>query len=416
MRLTVRTSLYALALGIGSLFNSCDDKPENLKGPSFSIDIADDYIPEGQEWWYMISDEDGSLVDIKQAFAGTTIVLETPAGNENQRFTLTRFNTFKSGLGEFYGLESYTQMKPMTIKAELAPVPTGNGGEFTAEIFGLSPNDKVTVEGGGGSGGSEENQGTATIKVSLIKEKTKLLFKISNSSDPDYLVYKYVESAISPGGISLNKKDFIPMDVKVIPLDKEYSYSSAWVFHYSSDNLYVGIDEHSKEKASEFRIRYPDNTFANYNTILDITTGKEGWSYQKFGPIPSEFKKLESTVSNLSFFANKLVGDKIGDFDYLLVPLSSTYFEGNIEYSLEWAVNLSGASNNLNAVLPVIPAQLLERFPKLKLMPEKKLTHASVHEMDNIEGYDDYVTSLFGPPKNIGNANTESKSHSISFQ
>jgi hypothetical protein len=400
------SSLFVL-LGCIFLFSCENDEPTVKNQLIISIPVG--YVHESEDLWFFITTDDGELLGVQQGLNDSELTFET-AGNV-KRFVLHQLNymTTSDLLYSRFDMNSYAdvfpgnyQLKPRSSQSEI--------GNHILTVNNLPVNyNKGRVSGTASQMSSGSIDGsTFTLESELFEANTNIFCYFSNLTDGNIVPkYKFINNVSVDQTTTVDFSEFTEMN----QVNHTFGFQADQVYAYV--NAFAG-DDHSHaftlwsdgiDDASSLKLFYPGNLFNEYFIDLKVYKGNDLYEYRKIGAIPSTFKTLNADVSSLVYANNNLTVTSTGSFDYLYTVSSDFWTVEDHAYDLIWNFHMGDAGHQ-EFKIPGFPSQILNKYPELS-QGQINFDFAHMDEYDGIDGYSDYLHSLFQSDEKIYQLYTE---------
>jgi len=374
-----------------------DDVPSEPKqltfiAPPESLDATGDY-------WAMISDAKGNLLDTVRLYATGTYTLKTPGSFNEQSVTLTLLEYHKPDspggkaqkfittyVGIPFGTYGYIDYSGAGVNA----LVKGSATMFVKDLTNddanylyrwlIGPN----INGNWTAGSSGDNPGIS-VQMNLTNETSSFVFTQLLDND----LY-YIHGDISVGQY-LNKTitDLKPAETKNVRVpvsDNVYVFMKGWIDSNSSKEYgecYPKLDE----TGTIAEIPYPGNAFTSYYTAIYAHTGDVYNDYYKSsGAIPEAMKTISGdvsyTVDGSNIQANQpIVSDMIR---YTLYDVRDSY--------TSWFVYTDGGKQNVT--IPLFPELLIDMYDLESFDDLYKIVgfeSSEVYDFADFNGYNEFM-------------------------
>lgn len=362
----------------------------------FTLNVSENYIPEGTEEWIIIHDENGNLVDHKRVTNGNSINFENLSTRTPQTYSVTRFRhlLFSSGTSRFF-LDTYPDISygavwnykynNEPIKRELNPTVPGS---FSINVNNIPPTYNFNLSAlqvYDAYGGYIDLSYTNRLQILEIPLRETSNYILSIIDGHNELKYTLLENVKNEDSWTLDYNQFLDFDQYVaidLPnqnikynyiingLEEDVEYPGNYGFEYQSNVSHFN----SPPYRTELKLGYLDS-FAKYKTWFGITMEDENYSYRyyKQGERPIGIKIPEKPNFNI-------IGETV--YDFYFTSLSEYQFKASywrvVEETGDIAPEYGGknpdatawtiyADRGTNPKIAEFPEELTIKFPNLNV-------------------------------------------------
>lgn len=355
---------------------------------TFNITVSDDYVPEGQEFWIVLSSN------------STTILTQKIENNRTYSFSenipdLADFHLMRlSYSNNRYGLSivSHADIVPDDFYLDNTGTLTPNNGQTIVTISDLADILRWGIACTKWSI-STTNPSSKSLTNYLTKEPDDL-FIYYLPSDGSAPRYKYINGVSYSSSYTYTMADLTAMtsysDI-TLPSNNYFNYYLAgYNIDYYTDYIRLNGHAYSSGYNGTFRLYYPQSIRSNLYFYASYNNGNQQSVYMKYGSLPTtyftDFPNI--TINNLSDFSNAVSG--ISNYaDYELMEHIGYY--GSQPYYIYWYY-YNKPQGSVSAPIPDIPDEITEKTGDINI---SSLTLVNVAYIDivnsQVTSYENYI-------------------------
>ncbi|MCU0456066.1 MAG: hypothetical protein MUE74_07165, partial [Bacteroidales bacterium] len=371
---------------------------------TLNIEVSDDYVPEGYEYWLVLSDDDETL-EIQKLENGKTYSFS----DDLPDLTDIHILRLNYAYNRYYiNISSYADITPDDFSLEST---SATGTTLGQSVITVS--DIANFLDWGVSSTNWSSQTTSPTKKSFTVNLTKdpdNIFINYIPSDGSAPRYKYLTNVSSSSNYTFVMSDFTAMtnyaEVALPVNTRFYYFLNGYSSVYTEDNIRYHGHYYSSGLNGTFKLYYPVGIkprffLYTYYTIADKTS-----YYMKLGTQPAiSFPDFpEITLSNTSTFAS--ASSSINNYSGYEIMDIVGYFN-NTGFSINWNYYKQPGSSN-SAPVPDLPPDIIE---KIGTFSTAQIPLTNVGYFDFIDGqiasYSDFINLVVQQSGNLMNLVTE---------
>lgn len=354
---------------------------------TFSVP-ADYFETDLYDYWILLSDEKGTLLDFKELQNSSTYVYRATKDYAATGITMNLlvYSNFSpralASVSSYpnipYGAYQYAVTPPSTYP------PTVGSGSVTisdAPDQNFLSQYKFTAPGGLYVSSTQYTSDFGFyMRFQTSFDKSAFMLSRIAGGGMTYL-YKEVTQA---SDYTYSMADFIQADTKTISVPAAGNYSVT-VTGYNDYGSYGYTGGQSFSAAgSVLKVPYPANVFTSYGiSISNIVAGEGYGSYFRGNDLPASLTPLNASISARKNGATLAVNAS-GNVDFAI--LLATYSVTDLD--INWRVYAPGG--NQTFVLPDMPQELIDRY-KLRNYKDLNQSYSYVYDYAELNGYTDYL-------------------------
>jgi hypothetical protein len=358
---------------------------------TLNIDVSDDYIPDGQEYWIVLSNNSNTILTQKiENNRSYTFSDDIPDLADIHIFKLNQINT-----RYYLTVESYADIVPDDFDLDYPYTTTPNAGQVTVSVPDMANFLRWGISGTFYSS-STTNATSKSLTTSLGRDPDNLFIHYipSNGTAPRY---KYITNISPSSTYTYAMADFAAMtnysDI-ILPVNNYfYYYMGGYNTDYYADNMRYYYHTYGSGYSGTFRLYYPSAILSKYYfASYYINSTQQSYIY-KVGSLPTVYftQFPNMTLNNTTSFTS--VTTDISNYSEYEVLNIYGYLSNSTVY-VSWNYYKQPQASNSFAV-PDIPSQIKDKIGDLA---PSDLSFSIIGYFDilgsQVTSYADYVDQL----------------------
>jgi hypothetical protein len=358
-----------------------------VKNVLFTFPIDATFLSEFGDGWIYVSDENNSVIEVKQMKNDESLIFNTPVGYSNGKrysFHIVDYFFYDYGLGTTastsYG--SYVDVLPGTFiinREKRTAIPSvgkhtlfiGGCPSFSS-LFGYTISKDANLASYSGTPPALPDY-VIPVASTLAKSPADIIyFLFDNEAEMNGLnnpfLFHRVENAIDNTDSVVDYSSLLPMDYLATNFTDAISseYSLSYLRNAGDYNSTVFLYRQSNSvMPNELHIHYPDITFPEYVTSITYENNDARYTYIKASSqVNNEFKKISANINSFSSEGDKISYSATGTFTHVAAS-SVVYFSDGFN-SGSYDRFVFGANNSKGEmVFPELPQEIADKYPEL---------------------------------------------------
>lgn len=382
-------------LGLSACSSDTDSGNGTPAQKQITFTVPESAIPDGSDLWFFVTDNNGKVLALEQAFAGSKTVITLPAGY-TKAFTLHKL-TYTNDIENAYTdvwIQSYTSA--ITGDFSIAPIVTPEAVEPLIHTFtltdvpeGSQPNPTGPNVLGLGSTGKAGS--THTVKAALKETTGRVMYFVPSYEDvnvtPRYIIYPNAEAGQTE---TASYNDLTLADKINLSLGEQVESVVVVIAPLGLRPLHA----YGTQNVNSIPVYYPGDEFTSYATNVQVYDGNASYGYTTIGAIPTSMKKLPASVTLFEATADQLTVHTTGNYDYLFAASQHEWSSGSTTHALDWFVYMNDDAGAF--IIPDFPEELLVLYPQLS-DAVINFNYLSLIESDEVAGYTGHLSKVFNP-------------------
>jgi hypothetical protein len=368
-----------------------DQKEFTTLQNTLTIDVSDDYIPDGREYWVVLSD--GETTILSQKLENDKTYTFSEGIPDLADFHIYKLYTLNNRT--YLYIESYTGIVPDNFDLDNPYLTAPVAGQVNVSVSDISNFLRWGIAGSWWW--SQTSTATTKTLTTGIYTNPDNIFINCIPADGSAPRYKYLSNVNAGSDLFFTMDDLIPMTTYkdiLLPVNNYFTYYLAGFNNdYYTDYLRYYGWYYSSGYNGTFRLYYPQSIKTNYYFYSIYNTSTTQSYMIKLGPLPTEFFSAfpDITTNNSSQF--KTASASLNSFsDYEVVDFCGVY--SSTSFYIRWDYYAQPkAANNVRA-----PEYLQEIKTRINNMSVNDLpfSDAGYFNIENspVNSYSSYVDLL----------------------